>query len=420
MVTKRKKKSESIKAQDIINALGSITKEKSISATLVLDSLKDAIMTAARKYLGTLINVEVNIDRDKGTIEAYTLQHVVETVEDPETQINLTDAKKIDSDLEIGDEVVTELDIEEFGRSAIQTAKQIITQRVKEHERQKIYADYSQRVGEIVTGTVQQIEKNNLLINLGRTEAMLPAKEQIRKERYRQGDTVRGVIINVISNPKGPQVIISRTSPIFVERLFEIEVPEIFEKIVQIVKVVRAPGFRAKIAVKTNDPRVDPVGACVGMRGNRVQAIVRELSNERMDIINWTDEVNLLVRRVFTPAEIKRVLPIDERRIVVLVSDKDLAQAIGKDGQNIRLASRLIDKEIDMYGEKEFEDFTEERKQEIFSKQAAPVQPPLVSETTNGEDIEAHPTADTGAQKTDEPADVDNELNSEDTKTFNQ
>lgn len=367
MVTKRKK-NEAVKALDIVAALGAVTKEKSIGIDLVLDSLKDAITTAARKYRGSPINVEVNIDREKGTIEAYTLQFVVDTVEDPVTQIHIDEAKKIDKDLEIGDEVVGELDINEFGRSAIQTAKQIITQRVKELERQKIFSDFSERIGELVTGTVQQIDKGNILVNLGRTEALLPFKEQIKKERYRQGDSIRGCILEVKSNPKGPQVIMSRTSPMFLERLFEIEVPEIFEKIVKIVKIVRAPGFRAKVAVTTSDQRVDPVGACVGMRGNRVQAIVRELSNERMDIINWTEEINMLSRRVFAPSEIKRVIPVGEKRVVVIVSDQDLAQAIGKEGQNIKLASKLMDKEIDIYGETEFGEFTEEQRENILSK----------------------------------------------------
>lgn len=372
MVTKRKKKNEALKAMDISAALSAVTKEKSISMDLVLDSLKDALASAAKKYLNSPINVEVNVDREKGIIEAYTLQYVVDEVEDPETQIHIDEARKIDKELEIGDEVVGELDINKFGRSAIQTAKQIIMQRVREFEREKIFADYSERIGELVTGTVQQIDKGNILINLGRTEALLPFKEQIHRERYRQGNTIRGCIVDVKNNLKGPQVIISRTSPIFLERLFEIEVPEIFENIVRIIKLVRAPGYRAKIAVTTNDSRVDPVGACVGMRGNRVQAIVRELSNERMDIINWTDEINLLVRRVFSPSEVKRVLPVGENKVVVIVLEEYLAQAIGKDGQNIRLASKLLDKEIDIYGDEEFEELTEEQREEILTEKQKP------------------------------------------------
>lgn len=359
---KRKSKNEALKALDIVASIGAVTKEKSISMDLVLETLKDALATAARKYLGKPINVEVKVDREKGTLEVFTRQSVVEVVEDPENQILLEDAREVEDDIEIGDELIQDLDIDLFGRMAIQTAKQVIIQRVREAERDKIFSDYSERVGELITGTVQQIEKGNILVNLGRTEALLPYKEQIRKEHYRQGDNIRACISEVKNNPKGPQVIISRTSPDFLARLFELEVPEIFDKTVRIVKVVRDPGHRSKIAVSTSDSRVDPVGACVGMRGNRVQAIVRELSNERIDIINWTDELSLLVRRVFAPAEVKRVIPVGEHKIIVVIREEDLAQAIGREGQNIRLASKMLDKEIDVFGDEEFSNMSDEQK----------------------------------------------------------
>ncbi|MBN1307234.1 MAG: transcription termination factor NusA [Chitinispirillaceae bacterium] len=358
----KKGKAEALKALDIAASISAVTKEKSISLDLVLDSLKDALTTAAKKYLGTPKNVEAKVDREKGTIEVYIRQNVVETVEDPEMQISIAEAKEIEEDIAIGDELIQDLDIELFGRMAIQTAKQVIIQRVREAEREKIFADYSNRVGELVTGTVQQIEKGNILVNLGRTEALLPYREQIRKEHWRQGDNIRACILEVKNNPKGPQVIISRTCPEFLARLFELEVPEIFDKTVRIVKVVRDPGHRSKIAVTTNDSRVDPVGACVGMRGNRVQAIVRELSNERIDIINWTEELSLLVRRVFSPAEVKRVIPAGDRKIVVVISEEDLAQAIGREGQNIRLASKMLDKDIDVFGDQEYANMTEEQR----------------------------------------------------------
>jgi len=370
MGTKSKNRSE-IRAMDIVQAIGSVTKEKSISIDLVLDTLKHALATGAKKYMGRPIHIEVEIDKEKGTIEVFSRQTVVETVEDEEKQIHIDEARKLDSDLQVGDELIQDLDIDLFGRSAIQIAKQTLLQRVREAERDRIFADYSNRIGELVNGTVQQIDKGNILVNLGRTEALLPFKEQIRKERYRQGQTIRGCIIEVKNNPKGPQVIISRTSPMFLERLFELEVPEIYEGIVRIVKVVRAPGFRAKVAVTSTDSRVDPVGACVGMRGNRVQAIVRELSNERMDIINWTDELSLLVRRVFSPAEVKRVIPVGDAKIVVIIKEEDLAQAIGKDGQNIRLSSKMLDKEIDVYGDEEFAAFTDQQREQALSEKPA-------------------------------------------------
>jgi transcription termination/antitermination protein NusA len=358
----KKSKNEAVKALDVIASIGAVTKEKSISMDLVLDTLKDALATAAKKYLGEPTRVEVKVDREKGNIVVSTHQTVVEVVADPENEISLEEAREADGDLEVGDELIQDLDIDLFGRSAIQTAKQVLLQRVREAEREKIFADYNERIGELVTGTVQQIDKGNILVNLGRTEAMMPYREQIRKERYRQGQNIRACIAEVKNNQKGPMVIISRTGPEFLARLFELEVPEIFDKTVRIVKVVRDPGHRSKIAVTTNDSRVDPVGACVGMRGNRVQAIVRELSNERIDIINWTNELSLLVRRVFAPAEVKRVIPVGEKKIIVVIKEEDLAQAIGREGQNIRLGSKMIDKEIDVYGDEEFANLSEEQR----------------------------------------------------------
>jgi N utilization substance protein A len=406
MGTKRKNRSEMLKAADIIEALSSVTKEKSINVDLVLDTLKDALATGAKKYLGQMVNVEVHVDREKGLIEVYTRQIVVAEVSDPEKQIHIDAARKIDADLEVGDELIQDLDIDLFGRAAIQTAKQVIVQRVREAEREKIFRDYSERIGELVTGTVQQIDKGNILINLGRTEALLPYKEQIRKERYRQGDTIRGIIAEVKNNPKGPQVIISRSSPVFLERLFELEVPEIFEKIVQIVKIVRAPGHRAKVAVTSRDSRVDPVGACVGMRGNRVQAIVRELSNERMDIINWTDEMSMLVRRVFAPAEVKRVIPVGELKIVVIIGEQDLAQAIGKDGQNIKLSSKMLDKEIDVFGDEEFAALSEEDRAKALSEHG-PAEPSAAADAEGDNGQENLPDDESSLNGTSETEPID-------------
>ncbi len=407
---KKKSKNENVKAVDIAAALSSVTKEKSISMDLVSDTLRDALVTAAKRYLGKPTNVEAKVEKEKGIIEVYTRQTVVEAIVDPEKEISVEEAKKIDPELEVGDELMQDLDIDLFGRGAIQTAKQVIVQRVREAEREKVFADYSERKGELVTGTVQQIDKGNILVNLGRTEALLPFKEQIRKERYRQGDPIRGCIVDVKNNPKGPQVIISRTAPEFLARLFELEVPEIFDKTVKIVKVVRDPGFRSKIAVTTTDDRVDPVGACVGMRGNRVQAIVRELSNERIDIINWTEELSLLVRRVFSPAEVKRVVPVSEKKIVVIIREEDLAQAIGKEGQNIRLASKMIEKDIDVYGDEEFAAFTEEERTAILA--GLPLKPDVAldkeaaaeegGETEEVRDSES-PKAEAGVEQATEP-----------------
>jgi N utilization substance protein A len=275
----------------------------------------------------------------------------------------------------------------------------VIVQRVREAERDKIFSDYSERVGELVTGTIQQIEKGNILVNLGRTEAMMPYKEQIRKEHHSQGASIRACIVDVRNNSKGPQVIISRTSPEFLARLFELEVPEIYDKTVRIVKVVRDPGHRSKIAVTTSDTRVDPVGACVGMRGNRVQAIVRELSNERIDIINWTDEISLLVRRVFSPAEVKRVIPVGEHKIVVVIAEDDLAQAIGREGQNIRLSSKMLDREIDVFGDEEFASLSDEQRAAALSDLHAAVP---TAESAEDDGVQSENT-DIDAQSQPEP-----------------
>ncbi|MDR0330788.1 MAG: transcription termination factor NusA [Chitinispirillales bacterium] len=372
---KKKANKEALKAAGIVESLRAVTKEKSIGVEMVLETLRDALATAAKKYIGTPVNVEAKIDREKGTIEVYTRQTVVDVVEDPEFQISLADAREVDDGIEVGEELEQSLDINLFGRMAVQTAKQVIVQRVREAEREKIFSDYSERVGEIVTGKVQQVDKGNILVDLERTEALLPLREQIRKERYSQGANIRACIIDVRNNTKGPQVIISRTCPEFLSRLFENEVPEIFDKTVKIVKVVRDPGHRSKIAVTTSDSRVDPVGACVGMRGNRVQNIVRELSNERIDIINWTDELSLLVRRVFAPAEVKRVIPVGDHKIVVVIAEDGLALAIGREGQNIRLASKMLEREIDVFGDDEFSNLSEEQRDEVLSEKPASEQP---------------------------------------------
>jgi N utilization substance protein A len=253
----------------------------------------------------------------------------------------------------------------------------MLLQKVRDAEREKIYEDYQHKVGTLVTGTVQQVDRGNVLVNLGKTEGIVPLKEQIRKERYRQGDTIKAFIASVSVNTKGPQILLSRTHPDLLARLFEIEVPEIGDGIVQIRGVARDPGFRAKIAVISRDERIDPVGACVGMKGNRVQAIVRELSNERIDIIHWSDDLNVYIRRSLSPANIKQITDIGDGRVVVIVADEDLSQAIGRGGQNVRLASKLLGRELDIYGQTEFNNMPDADREELFKPRAgaAPTEP---------------------------------------------
>jgi transcription termination/antitermination protein NusA len=276
--------------------------------------------------------------------------------------------------IQVGETLEHEIPIAGFGRAAISIAKQSLTQRVREVERQRVFDDYRDRIGTIVTGTVQQVDRGDILVNLGRTEAIVPLREQIRKERYRQGDSIRAYICDVSNNSKGPQVVLSRTHPEFLAKLFELEVPEIYDEIVEIRAVARDPGFRAKISVSSRDERIDPVGACVGMRGNRVQAIVRELSNERIDIIHWTEDMQVYVRRLFAPAEIKKVFEVMDTRFVVVVANDDLSLAIGRQGQNVKLATKLLGKELDVFGEDEFAALPEEERCAILGEPApAPV-----------------------------------------------
>jgi N utilization substance protein A len=406
----RKTKKFVMDGSEIIEGLALIAKEKNISLDLAVESLEEGISQAAKRGLKNPPKVGVDIDRETGQISAYTYQLVVEEddFEDLYGEIPLEEAQEdIDDTLVVGDEVIIdeEVDISQFGRSAIQIAKQIIMQKVREHERLKVFNDYSDRIGEMMNGTVQQVERGNVIINLGRTEALLPRSQQIRGERYHQGETVKGVIVEVKDNVKGAQVILSRTDPEFLKRLFEMEVPEVFEGIVTITHVVRSPGYRAKLAVESNDPRVDPVGACVGMRGNRIQAVVRELSNERMDIINWSDDMSILVRRALASADVKRVFPVGDTRVVILVADEDLAKAIGRDGQNIRLTSKFIDRTVEIFGEDEFEDLSEEERTRVLTEDPVEMidSDEIIDDETIGED-EAHVLADDSDVEEDEVA----------------
>ena len=329
---------------EVLEALRQIAQEKNVNRDLVIETLEMGLISAAKKRFGTGDNVEVNFDNSSGEIIVEAVKEVVADglVEDPGIQIGVTQARKADTDAKVGGELRLRLNFTDFGRNAIQTTRQVLVQRVREAEREKIYEDYQGRIGEIISGTVQQISRGDILVNLGRTEAVIPLKEQIRKERYRQGDPIRAYLLDVLRTAKGPQVVLSRTHPVFLERLFQLEVPEIYEGVIEIKAVSREPGVRAKIAVYSNDARIDPVGACVGMKGSRVQAVVRELSSERIDIVPWSDDEAIFLSRALNPATVRRVV-IDrrEKRMSAIVDDDQLSLAIGKEGQNARLASQL-------------------------------------------------------------------------------
>lgn len=366
-------------AAEIFENLNLIAKSKNLGPEVVVTTLQQSLINAAKKYLNLAKNIEAEIDKDTGDIHVYLRVNVVDDYPDVDPALTpeevaafderymlVAEAREYNEDAAAGDYLEMEIPIENFGRAAIQSAKQILLQKVRDAERDKIFEDYQHRIGTLVSGTVQQVDRGNILVNLGKTEGIIPLKEQIRKERYRQGDTIRAYIANVSTNTKGPQILLSRTHPEFLAELFKLEVPEIYDGIVQIKAVARDPGFRAKIAVTTKDDRIDPVGACVGMKGNRVQAIVRELSNERIDIIHWADDMNAYIRRALSPANIKQISDIGDGRAVVIVGDEDLSQAIGRGGQNVRLASKLIGKELDIYGQTEFGNMPPEDKEALF------------------------------------------------------
>lgn len=363
-------------AAEIFESLNLIAKTKNLGPEVVVTTLQQSLINAAKKYLNLAKNIEAEIDKDSGEIHVFLRVNIVEDYPDVDPALTpeevaafdekymlIGEATEYNADAVEGDYLEMEIPIENFGRAAIQSAKQILLQKVRDAERDKIFEDYQHRIGTLVSGTVQQVDRGNILVNLGKTEGIIPLKEQIRKERYRQGDTIRAYIANVSTNTKGPQILLSRTHPDFLAELFKLEVPEIYDAIVTIKAVSRDPGYRAKIAVTTKDDRIDPVGACVGMKGNRVQAIVRELSNERIDIIHWSDDPHTYIRRALSPANIKQITDIGDGRVVVIVGDEDLSQAIGRGGQNVRLASKLIGKELDIFGQTEFGNMPPEEKE---------------------------------------------------------
>ena len=341
---------------NVLNALSEITREKNIDKAIIIESLEAGLQSAARKKLGAEANIDARVDPDTGAMVVERVMTVVEEVDDPDTDIALDEAEiEFGDEVEIGDEVRYELPLGDFGRNAILVAKQILVQKVREAERAQIFEEFRDRVDEIIVGTVQQVDRGNVLVNLGRTEALMPYREQIKGERLGQGKTVRAYIIEVLDTVKGPQVILSRSHPGFLKALFHQEVPEIQEGIVTIKGVAREPGTRSKIAVTSNDDRVDPVGSCVGMKGSRVQAVTRELAGERVDIVPWSAEPSLLISRALSPAVVSNIiLHRDRNEATVIVNDDQLSKAIGKEGKNVRLAAKLTEWKIDLVSAREY------------------------------------------------------------------
>ena len=335
-----------------------VSKEKGIDRTIVVQAVENAMLSAAKKVIGGDMRIEAQYNPEIGEVELFKILTVVEQVANAELEISLVDARQnLDPEAQLGDELLEKL-AQSYGRIAAQAAKQNLIQRLRDAERDIIYNEFKDRKGELThSGIVQRFEKKNIIVNLGRTDAILPEKEQIPRERYRQGDRIRAFILDVEMGGKGPQIILSRTHPGFLIKLFEQEVPEIYEGIVEVKGAAREPGGRAKIAVVSHDQDVDPVGACVGMKGTRVQSVVQELRGEKIDIVHWTPDPAEFVVRAMAPARVaKIVMDEDAHSMEVVTPDDQLSLAIGKKGQNVRLASRLTGWNLEVRSESESDD----------------------------------------------------------------
>ncbi len=341
---------------DMIEAMTIIAREKNIEFDAVLETLEAGLLAAAKKKYDFTDNISFKFDKKTNELLMFATKRIVDEVEDPNEEITLAEAKDMDPEAEVGDEIDIYIDYElEFGRNAIAAAKQILIQKVREAERDRIYDEYIDKVYTLVSGVVQQIDKGNVIVNLGRGEGILPIKEQIPREKFRQGDRVRAYILDVQKATRGPQVILSRVSNEFLHKLFELEVPEIYERVIEIKAIAREPGERAKVAVYSSDDRIDPVGACVGIKGVRVQAIVRELNNERIDIVPYSGNPEIFVTRALAPAKVVNIDTSDiEQKMTVAVEDDQLSLAIGRNGQNARLASKLTQWKVNIMSETEY------------------------------------------------------------------
>jgi len=339
--------------------LKAVAREKDIEMERWVAALEDAMASAAKKQHRIKEPVRASLDLETGQFEAWIVKQVVEEVEDPLAEWDLEEAQEHKDDAEVGEEILIPVSTEGLGRIAAQSAKQVLYQRVREAERENVYNEFIDRVGDIMNGTVKRFERGDIIIDLGRTEAMVPRSEQARHERYSQGERIRAVVIDVHTQPKGPQIVLSRTDPRLLVKLFEMEVPEIYDNTVIIKNAVRAPGERAKVAVTSRERDVDPVGACVGMKGSRVQSIIRELRGEKIDIIEHSDDLVTFAQSALAPARITRVSVTHHGEVPhldVIVEDEQLSLAIGKRGQNVRLASELINARIDIKSESDVKD----------------------------------------------------------------
>lgn len=391
--------------KEFIAAIEDLEYEKGIPKEVVFDAIESALSSAYKKNYGANQNVRVDIDKETGDIDVYTIMDVVEEVEDEFTQMSLEEAREIDPNFEVGDEMLFKVTPGDFGRIAAQTAKQVVVQRIREAERGMIFDDYVEMIGEVVTGVIHRKSNDTIFVTIGRTEGILSQKEQVPNERFEVNDRIKVYIMDVKKSTKGPQIFLSRSHPGLVKRLFELEVPEIEDGIVEIKSIAREAGSRTKIAVWTEDENVDPVGACVGARGSRVQNVVDALSNEKIDIINWSDDPVTLISNVLSPAKVEDVFIDDnDKMATVVVPDYQLSLAIGKSGQNVRLAAKLSGWKIDIkshtqyYGDDEDleaeEDEIESDDRNVDVSESAAVTLPA-DEATPEAETEATPEAET-------------------------
>jgi N utilization substance protein A len=384
--------------KEIMMLIEQLSREKGISKEVLLSAIEAALLSAAKKKYPDK-NVELRFEKERGLMELFDVKEVVAEIEDPMAQMSLAEAQKIDDEAEVGDVIELPLDFTGFGRIAAQTAKQVIFQRVREAERDVIFNEFKDKVGQIVSGTVMRKEKNVYFVNIGKAEAALVQRDTLPGETLKRGDIIRAIVEEIKPSVKGPMVHLSRTSPQFVAALFRMEVPEISEGLVVIKQVVREPGERTKIAVYSTNSAVDPVGACVGMKGTRVQAIVRELKGERIDIIPWNDDLRMLIARALSPAQIERVGIVEEEKTaMVVVGDQQLSIAIGKKGQNVRLAMKLTGWDIDILSESEYSKIKMQEADKALSDTMKP------ETATDKTETPAEPSGAEGAEGAEEPA----------------
>lgn len=395
-----------------MSALEALERERGIDMDTLIEALEAALISAYRRNFGSAQLVDVQIDRERGDIRVTARKKVVEEVSDESLEIDLEEARQINPDAQVGEEIQLEVTPQDFGRIAAQTARQVVVQRIREAERGLVYEEFANREGDIITGVVRRVHGRNVFVDLGRTEAILLPSEQIPGEYYRQGERIKTYIVEVKRTTKGPQVVVSRSHPGLLKRLFELEVPEIHEGLVEIKQIAREAGARSKVAVASRDINVDPVGACVGPRGSRVQSVVNELKGEKIDIIRWSDDTEQMLANALSPARVLRVITDPEEKVAqVIVPDDQLSLAIGREGQNARLAAKLTGWKIDIKSESQAgEDPALAGDEERWVPQAADAVPDVEEGELVWDPTAAAPASlpeDSDAGEAEEPAEIE-------------